>query len=95
LKFSIAPRPETVHAVLLQKRSAVFSLAVWNDRPTGGEDTVTVDLVEARSSVRIYDPTVGTEPVQKFESVRSVQLTLTDHPVVLEFDPREASGPDP
>ncbi len=31
----------------------------------------------------IYDPTVGTEPVQTLSDVSEARLTLSDHPLVL------------
>jgi hypothetical protein len=37
--------------------------------------------------VRIYDPTRGTEPVQTLADVRSIELTLSDHPLILAIAP--------
>jgi hypothetical protein len=31
--------------------------------------------------VRVYDPTVGTEPVRTLSNVESVTLSLSDHPL--------------
>jgi hypothetical protein len=35
--------------------------------------------------VKIYDPTTGTSPAMTMSGATSVQLTLTDHPVILEI----------
>lgn len=83
LDYVIAGEPATVHDLLLQKSDGTFALAVWDEKPTGGSDAITVDLGVARATVTVYDPTTGTSPSQTLHAVRSVPLTLTDHPVVL------------
>jgi hypothetical protein len=85
LNYSIATQPVTVHDLLIQKSSGRFELAVWNERPSGGSDTITVGLGAVRSTVNVYDPTTGTTPTQTLKNVVSVQLTLTDHPVIIEL----------
>ena len=49
---------------------------------------VDVRLGRPRRSVKVYDPTVGTESVRELTDVESVSLTLSAHPVVLVI-PRE------
>jgi hypothetical protein len=85
LDYSIADEPATVHDLLLQKSSGVFALVVWDERPSGGSDDVTVDLSTSRAAVSIYDPTTGTAPTQTLQGVSSVALVLSDHPVILEL----------
>jgi hypothetical protein len=58
---------------------------VWDERPAGGSDAVTVDLEASRAKVTLYDPTMGTAPMNVLTQVSSVMLTLTDHPVILEL----------
>jgi hypothetical protein len=88
LAYTLTPRPATVHDLLLQKSDGTFLLIVWNER-VKGTDEVTVGLGGRlglggrRKEVRVFDPTVGTEPVEKHADVESVKLTLSDHPVVL------------
>jgi hypothetical protein len=53
-----------------------------------GTDEATVRLGRPRRSVKVYDPTLGTEAVREHADVESVPLTLSDHPVVLVI-PRE------
>jgi hypothetical protein len=38
----------------------------------------------ARRSVKVYDPTVGTTPVETYTDAGSVPLTMSDHALVLE-----------
>ena len=82
LDYSIPKQPAAVHDMLLQNSDGVFQLVVWDER-VKGEDRVTVDLGENQASVKVYDPTVGTEPVQVHTGVKSLSLTLTDHPLIL------------
>jgi hypothetical protein len=86
LNYAITPEPATLHALLLQKHTGQFALAIWNDRPSGGSDAVTVDLGASRPNVNVYDPTLGTTAMQTLRDVSSVSLTLTDHPVVVELE---------
>ena len=85
LDYSIAGEPETVHDLLTQKSDGTFDLVVWDERPMGGSDQVTVDLGTSRATVTVYDPTTGTAASQTLHDVGSVALTLSDHPVVLEL----------
>ncbi len=82
LDFTIAHQPETVHELLLQHSDGTFQLIVWGER-LSGEDRVTVQLGDAGASIRIYDPTTGVEPARALSNVRSLELTLSDHPLVI------------
>ncbi|MEI9915729.1 MAG: hypothetical protein WDN29_07895 [Methylovirgula sp.] len=35
----------------------------------------------------LYDPTVGTKPIQKLSNAHSVEITLSDHPIVVALPP--------
>jgi len=83
LAYSIPSQPATVHDLLLQKGSGQFELAVWSEKASG-TNSITVNLGTTFSTVNVYDPTVGTSPVQVLSNASSVPLTLSDHPVILE-----------
>ncbi len=85
LNYSIPDQPETVHDLLLEKSNGRFALVVWDERINGGIDKITVDLGGPHKTVAIYDPTVGTKATRNLANVRSVPLTLSDHPVVIEI----------
>jgi hypothetical protein len=87
LDFAIVNQPKTVHELLLQHSDGTFQLIVWDER-LRGQDRVTVQLGDTRESVRIYDPTTGVEPVQTPTNAGSLELTLSDHPVVIAISPR-------
>jgi hypothetical protein len=87
LNYSIADQPPTVHELLLQKSDGTFELVVWNERVKGA-DEVTVHLGRTYPAVKVYDPTVGTEPVQDSGKVESLKLTLSDHPLIITIAPK-------
>ena len=85
LDYSIPNPPATVHDLLLRKSGGAFDLVVWGERFAGGSDNVTVNLGTTYATVRVYDPTTGTSPTQTLTDVRSISLTLSDHPVIIEM----------
>ena len=86
LDFTIANQPETVHELLLQHSDGTFQLIVWGER-LSGQDHVTVRFGVTHASVEIYDPTIGVEPIQTLAEVNSLELTLSDHPIVIAIPP--------
>jgi hypothetical protein len=83
LGYSVQDQPATVHDLLLQKKDGTFELVVWNEQLKGSTE-VKVSLGGRAATVKVYDPTVGTEPVQLVRDAESVSLSLSDHPVVIE-----------
>jgi hypothetical protein len=83
LRYEIADEPATVHDLLLQKRNGQFELAVWGENAKGSNN-VTVTLPGGISTVNIYDPTIGTSPVQTLKNADKVSLTLSNHPMIIE-----------
>jgi len=84
LDYSIPGEPETVHDMLIQKSNGTFWLVVWGEMLKGSAG-VTVKFDHAFPRVKVYDPTVGVEAVQTPRTASSVQLTLSDHPLILEL----------
>jgi len=87
LDFTIPNQPETVHELLLQHSEGKFQLVVWGER-LSGQDRVTVRFGAKHAQVRIYDPTIGIEPTQTLANVNSLDLTLSDHPLVIAISPK-------
>jgi hypothetical protein len=86
LNYAIPNQPDTVHDLLLQKSDGTFELVVWDERMTGS-DAVTVHLGGTHTTVRVYDPTRGTVATTTHNKVDTLQLTLSDHPVIIELKP--------
>ena len=84
LDYSVVNAPETVHDLLLARGDGGLQLVIWGER-LHGEDRVNVRFGTALRSVKIYDPTVGVEPVKTLAETSSLDLTLSDHPLVLVF----------
>jgi hypothetical protein len=84
LNYSISGEPATVHDLLLQKSDGTFELAVWSELASGSNN-ITVNFGATFASVHVFDPTVGTSPVQNLTKVASVSLTLSDHPLIIEI----------
>lgn len=84
LNYSITRQPDTLHDLLLQKSTGKFDLIVWNEKVSGTSD-VTLNLGPAGAALTIYDPTLGTSPIQTLSNVTSVPLTLSDHPLIVEL----------
>ena len=82
--YAIPNQPPTVHDLLLQKSPGAFVLVVWDEKAEG-TDSITVDFGKTYPSINIFDPTTGTSPIQTATNARSLPLTLSDHPVVLEL----------
>jgi hypothetical protein len=82
LNFTIANQPETVHELLLQRSDGTFQLVVWGER-LSGQDRVTIRFAASHPSVKIYDLTLGTEPIETLNDVTSIELMLSDHPSVV------------
>lgn len=84
LVYAIPSQPETVHDLLLQKSDGTFALVVWDER-VSGSDAITLTLGKTYGTVRIYDPTLGIDPVRARPNVSSLTLTLSDHPEIIEI----------
>jgi hypothetical protein len=82
LDYSIPNEPETVHDMLLQRSDGTFQLIVWGERLTG-EDRVVVRLGGTHALVKIYDPTAGPEPVKTCDKADSLELVLSNHPLII------------
>jgi len=85
LSYAINNGSETVHDILLQRSGGEFCLILWDERFTGGKDEVAIEFETAPKFVDIYDIVCGTDIVKSFQFVKTVNLTLTDHPVILRI----------
>ncbi|MGC8666987.1 MAG: glycosyl hydrolase [Chthonomonadales bacterium] len=88
LAYSIPDEPATVHDLLLQKSDGTFDLVIWGERFTGGSDEVRVLFARPLPQVRVYDPTVGTEPVRTLRGISRLTLAVSDHPILIEVGRR-------
>jgi len=97
LGYSVTGLPATGDSIALQKSDNTYEIAVWNEpkiwnQSTGTEVTaavqnVTVQLGGTYASVKVFDPLSSTAAVSTLHNVSSVQLGLTDHPMIVQVDP--------
>jgi hypothetical protein len=84
LNYTITKQPATMHDLLLQKSDGTLELVIWNER-LKGTDEVTVSLGRSYSGIKVYDPTIGTEPIQTYGALESLKLSLSDHPLIISI----------
>jgi len=87
LGYAIPEEPATVHDMLLQNSNGTFHVVVWGER-LAGADHVTVQFDAVHPLLKIYEPTLGTEPVQTQTNINSLSLTLTDPPLIMAIPTR-------
>jgi hypothetical protein len=85
--YSIPSEPDTVHDMLMEKSNGVFELAVWGEQVQGTNSVLVKFGGTAVSTVNVYDVTLGSTPVQTFNQVKNVTLTLSDHAMIVEIFP--------
>lgn len=93
LNYTMTGLPETGKSLLLEKSNGMHDILVWAepdiwdevaDRPIKvAPSPVTVGF-DGPVSVRIYDPLVSDAAIATYSGVRTVQVAVTDHPLVIE-----------
>lgn len=92
------PYDHTGNTMQLQKSDGTHVIALWNEQQPWNPDTqaaspvqhipAAVDLQRSYGTVLVFDPTVGTLPVQTLHDVSSLVLDLTDHPLLVVVPPQ-------
>nr|WP_321982987.1 hypothetical protein [uncultured Lichenicoccus sp.] len=101
LAYSVTGLPSTGNSISLEKSNGTYDIAVWNEpqiwnEATGTEITaastpVTVQLGQIYGSVEVFDPLVSTTAITTLSDVSSVQLAVTDHPLIVQVENPVAS----
>lgn len=84
LAYSIPDCPETTHDLLLQKSNGRFFLVLWGEKFAGGTDYIEIHLAK-KHEIKIYNPIVGTSPVETLAKTDKINLSLTNHPLIVEI----------
>jgi hypothetical protein len=81
----------------MEKSNGAYDIVVWNEpqiwnESTGTEITaptvnVNVQLGQTYSDVEVFDPLAAATPIETLSNVSSVQLGITDHPLIVEIEP--------
>ena len=92
LSYSLSGTQAGDNAVLIEKSNGSFWLSLWNEtEASGSPHTVTVNLRGQATTVAEYDPLTGTGSVKTWSNVSSFQVSVPDHPVLLEIIPSATS----
>jgi hypothetical protein len=95
LNLSVSGLPATGRTLLLGSSTA-FDIVVWIDAtvydPTNDVDiaapaySATVNLGATFGSVAVYDPMIGTTPIATYSNVSTLNLSVTDHPLIVQVN---------
>jgi hypothetical protein len=99
LSYAVPNLPANANQLLIEKSNGTFDLVLWAESQiwnpttqsevTAPTETATVNFGQIEKSVLVFDPLIGTTPIATYSNVQSIQVSLTDHPLVIEI----SSGP--
>jgi hypothetical protein len=86
LKYSTVGVPTSGNSMALIKSNTETNVVVWAEPDTfpGPSTLISVNLGETQTTVNIYDPLIGTDPIQTLRNVNSVRVSVTDHPIIIQ-----------
>lgn len=97
LAFAVAGLPVDGHCLLMQELDGTFALVLWAEPRIwsearhaaigAAEVAVTLTFPARVGSIRILDPLLSTEAVRTLTDTTSVDIGLSDHPLVVEVRP--------
>jgi hypothetical protein len=105
LNYSLSGLPATAHTMLLGS-ATTSDIAIWNDVTIWNASTsreivaptaaLTLNLGGTFTSVNVYDPLTGTSPIQTYTNVSTINLAISDHPIIVRVaSPATQSGSQP
>jgi hypothetical protein len=97
LTYALSGTPTTSHDMVFAKSNGKVDLVLWAEPVLWNQSTqssvaatpspVTVTFAQTESLVKVYDPLLGSTPIATYANVSSIQVTLSDHPLVIEVTP--------
>ncbi|MCG2631525.1 RHS repeat protein [Bradyrhizobium sp. WYCCWR 13023] len=105
LNYTLSNMPDSGNSMVLGKSNGAYDLVVWAeprvwDQTTNSEisnpsQTVAVQLGAVHQSIKVYDPTGGTDPIATYSNVSSFTIPVSDHPIIIEIDGTPAVPSNP
>ena len=93
LNYTLSGTQSGDNSVLIEKSNGSFWLSLWNETEAANSPhTITVNLGAQAATVVEYDPLTGTSSIKTWSNVSSVQVSVPDHPVLLEIEGVSASA---
>ncbi|MBC9979747.1 beta strand repeat-containing protein [Bradyrhizobium campsiandrae] len=96
LSYTLSNMPDSGNSMVLGKSNGAYDLVVWaepkvwdpktNTEISNPSQTVTVQLDGVHQSIKVYDPTGGTDPIATYTNVSSFTIPVSDHPIIIEID---------
>ena len=95
LAYTITNLPAAGSSLVVEKSNGTYDLILWaepdiwdqaNDRPIAVAPVQShVDFAGAHYDVRLFDPMISDRPIAQFSDARSVDVSVSDHPIVIEL----------
>jgi trimeric autotransporter adhesin len=97
LSYALSGMPPTSHDMVLAKSDGSKDIVLWAEpvlwnqstqsAVTSTPSTVTVTFDRTEALVKLHDPLLGSGPIATYTNVSSIQVAISDHPVVIEVVP--------
>ncbi|MGY4615493.1 hypothetical protein ACVWZ4_000720 [Bradyrhizobium sp. USDA 4472] len=97
LTYALSGTPSTSHDMVLAKSNGSVDLVLWAEPVLWNQTTqsavqatsspVTVTFGQTEGFVKVYDPLVSSNPIATYANVNSIQVSISDHPLVIEVTP--------
>ena len=93
LDYSVSGLPSTGNSLEISKSDGTTDIAIWaepqlwngNTKTEVAAPTSTSTLkLGAAHQVSVYDPLIGASPIATYASTSTVQLEITDHPLIVQ-----------
>lgn len=97
LTYTLTGMQSTDNSLLMQKSDGTYWLSIWNETrlssATSSTDivvpnhTITLTLESQASGIILFDPLLGTTALQSLSNAQTIQISLPDHPIIVEIIP--------
>jgi hypothetical protein len=98
LSWTLSDSGPAIHHLLLKKSDGKFDLVLWQEvssyntwtRHEVRNDPVKTTLLLEKNArqVTLYEPVLQSAPIQTYKNVTRVPVSIPDHPLVIEIDPK-------
>jgi hypothetical protein len=82
LTFDLAGM-QTERRMLFRKSDGAYWLAIWDE--TAGARTITLKLNSTANSIKVYDPTNSTTPIQIVTNTNTASVSINDRPMLIRI----------
>jgi serralysin len=96
LSYTLSGTQTGDNSVLIEKSNGQFWLSLWNEtEAANAPHTITVNLGILAATVIEFDPLTGTSSIASWSNVSTLQVSVPDHPVLLEIVPGSGGSVTP